>query len=324
MKMWKKLIVSMMSAVMIFTLLSVNVCATETPVQEPYTYTVTFYAGNHGTFGANAAPIIKLNPNSVNRANVQFVKSPDKIVVSGLEKGDKVGINAQPSIALETGSKYYAKGIRLSGRDNNTVADSIFEVEGDADYVAAYGIKGDQVKYTVRYLHEDGEKLAEDDVFYGNVGDKPIVAYKYIEGYMPTVFGLTKTLSANEDENIFEFIYVDAPEGMMREIYTYLDGGVTVVGGGATNVTGGGAGAVEAGEGTAGGGEEAIEAGEGAGEAPIIVDLDDEETPLANVKVENDGTALPMAVYVGMGLLALLAIIAAVYIYQKYKKKEEA
>lgn len=325
MKMWKKLIVSMMSAVMVFTLLSANVCAAEdgdeTVANRAYTYTVTFYAGNHGTFAETASPTVETS------GTATITRTADKIVVTGLQNGDKVGLNAQPSLVLESGSKYYAKGIRQSGRDNNTVADSIFVVNGDADYVAAYGIKGEQVKYTVRYVHQDGEKLAEDDVFYGNVGDKPIVAYKYIEGYMPTVFGLTKTLSANEKENIFEFIYVDAPEGMMRDIYTYLDGGTTVVGGGATNVTGGGAGAGGAGEGGAeGAGEGAGEGGgagaEGAGEAPVIVDLDDEETPLANIKVDENGKALPMAMYVGAGILALIAIIAAVYIYQKYKKKE--
>ena len=44
---------------------------------------------------------------------------------------------------LNENSKYYVKGIRLSGRDNNTVAQSAFLVSGDQDYVVAYGIPGE-------------------------------------------------------------------------------------------------------------------------------------------------------------------------------------
>ena len=29
---------------------------------------------------------------------------------------------------------------------------------------------------------------------YGNVGDKPVVAYKYIDSYIPQAYALTKTL----------------------------------------------------------------------------------------------------------------------------------
>ena len=49
-----------------------------------------------------------------------------------------------------TDEKYYVKGIRLAGRDNNTVSATTFRVTGDADYVVAYGIKGNLVSYTVK------------------------------------------------------------------------------------------------------------------------------------------------------------------------------
>ena len=337
MKMWKKLLTSVLSAVMVFTLLAGNVSAAETTPSlksNPYTYTVTFYAGNHGKFNDVATPSITTT------GIVTISKTVDKIVVSGLRQGDTVGLTAQSAITLTEDSKYYAKGIRLSGRDNNTIDEAAFVVEGDADYVAAYGIKGKQVKYTVKYVHENGKKLAEEDVFYGNVGDKPVIAYKYIQGYNPKVYAFTKTLLEDESKNVFEFVYTDATEPTVKEIVTEdvtynetvitVNGGTAVVGGGAggtggaTNVTGGGDGADEEAEGTTTG--EGAEVGDEAetGE-DLVVDLD-EETPLANIEADSDdaGNMAPMALYVGMGLLALIAIIVAVYLTKKLKKKEEA
>ena len=88
-----------------------------------------------------------------------------------------------------TDDKYYVKGIRLSGRDNNeTLAAPSFTVDKDADYVVAYGIKGNMVAYTVNYQDASGNSLAESQTFYGNVGDKPVVAYRYVENYIPYIF----------------------------------------------------------------------------------------------------------------------------------------
>ena len=324
-----------------------NVLAAEKEAIEKnsYTYTVTFYAGNHGDFSADTKAAVSVT-NGDSQVAVEPVVDGDKITVAGLKKGDKVAFTAQASgaVTLAEDSKYYVKGFRLSGRDNNTASDktaaenAIFDITGDTDYVVAYGILGDQVKYTVKYVHENGKKLAEDDVFYGNVGDKPVIAFKYIQGYNPKVYGLTKTLETDESKNVFEFVYTDATSPTIEEIVTEdvtynetvitVNGGTTVVGGGtgggATNVTGGGAGNEDAN--TAGeAGAEGTGEGEGTGGDNLIVDLD-EETPLANIDAEansNEGMA-PMALYIGMGLLAIIAIIAAVYITQKLKKNEEA
>ena len=86
-------------------------------------------------------------------------------------------------MALNENSKYYVKGIRLSGRDNNTVAQSAFLVSGDQDYVVAYGIPGELAEYTVNYVDTDGNKLAESRSYYGNVGDEAgysISVYRWI------------------------------------------------------------------------------------------------------------------------------------------------
>ena len=37
----------------------------------------------------------------------------------------------------------------------------------DLDYVVVYGVKGNQVAYTIRYVDENGQQLSEDTVFNG-------------------------------------------------------------------------------------------------------------------------------------------------------------
>jgi len=216
MKMWKKCLTLLAAAALLFGLSAGSVMAAEAAapaVKASYQYTVTFYSGNVGTFAKDAEVI-------VSNENAEITRMKDQIIVRGLNAGDKVGMNAQSTVILGENSKYYAKGIRLSGRDNTTVADSVFTVKEDTDYVVAYGIKGNQVSYTINYQHEDGRELAPSDTFYGNVGDKPVIAYKYIDGYVPKAIGLTKTLQADASENVFTFIYVNRPTPTYREEVT--------------------------------------------------------------------------------------------------------
>lgn len=126
---------------------------------------------------------------------------------------------------------------------------SSFEVTGDQEYVVAYGIKGNQVAYTINYQDANGNKLADSQTFYGNVGDKPVVAYTYIDGYTPEYRNLTKTLSANAAENVFTFNYlpyetvtVTTPGQTITnttEQTVTVPGGTTTTTGGTTGTTGG-------------------------------------------------------------------------------------
>ena len=134
---------------------------------DEYTYTVTFYAGNQGTFADGAG----------------------KIVMSNLKYGAFVSFDVQKDgvVTLNNSDKYYVKGLRKSGRDNSETDELeasrySVTVKGDADYVVAYGIKGNQVAYTVNYQDVDGNELLASNTYYGNVGDKPVVAYQYVEG----------------------------------------------------------------------------------------------------------------------------------------------
>lgn len=168
-----------------------------------YTYTVSFSAGGQGSINGG----VQVRKASGNGASVSVSAKGDKIIVTGLEYGDVISCDAQGSVALNENSKYYVKGIRLSGRDNNTVAQSAFLVSGDQDYVVAYGIPGELAEYTVNYVDTDGNKLAESRTYYGNVGDEPVIAYLYIDGYIPDSYNQTGKLSSNASENVFNFVY---------------------------------------------------------------------------------------------------------------------
>ena len=178
MKRWKKLLVSLLTVSMTIGASTMSVMAAD-----GYTYKVTLSAGNKGTINGHT----KVEQDSVAGSTVTFNLKDVQI----------------------TDDKYYVKGIRLSGRDNEeALASPVFDnVTGDADYVVAYGIKKDMVAYTVNYQDASGKALVESQTFYGNVGDKPIVAYQYIENYIPDALALTKTLSNNVSENVFTFTY---------------------------------------------------------------------------------------------------------------------
>ena len=193
MKKWKRLLVSLLTVSMTLGASTMSVMADDTT---PYTYKVTLSAGNKGT-----------------------INGQNKIEQTNIASGSTVTFNLND--IQVTDDKYYVKGIRLSGRDNNeTLAAPSFTVDKDADSVVAYGIKGNMVAYTVNYQDASGKSLAESQTFYGNIGDKPVVAYRYIENYIPDALALTKTLSDNESENVFTFTYTPGATDRIVETTT--------------------------------------------------------------------------------------------------------
>lgn len=337
MKIWKRIFMAVLTVALLLVP-SFRSLAVETDGNgqtsgkyDGYTYKVTFSAGVQGT----------------------FEDGTDLMSVEEIPAGAKVFFTAQEAVEQDASSKYYVKGVRLAGRDNSEaeMAALTVTVNEDADYVVVYGIKGEQVSYTVNYVDESGNKLAESDVFYGNVGDKPVVAYKYIPDYAPTVFGFTKTLSANEAENVFTFVYGVAMEGnddVIHEegdtVIVYVDrvvDGVSIVQGTGGNAGNGGQGTEgDANEGTGTGDSTGTGEGTGTeedigtgtednttdgGTTDVIVDLDDEEVPLA--QSDQDKPTFNMVAIVslaGISLAALLAVIVMIFRTKRLKSNEEA
>ena len=275
-----------------------------------------------------------------------------------LNAGDDVSFDL--SQIQVTDEKYYVKGIRLSGRDNaEALAAPAFNVDGDADYVVAYGIKGNQVAYTVQYQDEDGNTLAESQTFYGNVGDKPVVAYRYIENFIPQALALTKTLSENEADNVFTFTYAPGETNRVVETTTTITtvvpgntvyntvtvpagtvaggtttGGTNAAGGnangtttGGTNVTGGNANETTTPGGTtdANGGQDADQDNtvENTDEQTPqgLVDLDDEDTPTGNIDAGKSESVKTMNFSIAI-IVAAAAAIVALLVALKRRSKE--
>lgn len=176
---------------------------------DEYSYELIFYAGNRGRFTSTEG--IRVIPSGETEAEIFLTRGGNAVRVRGLMPGDVVTFDAEQNLELTEGDRYYIKGIRLSGRDNNTVSLSAVSLTGeyqkDMDYVVAYGIRGEMTAYHVRYEDSAGRELAPARTYYGNVGDRPVVAFLYVDGYVPQAYNLTKTLSKNEAENIFTFVY---------------------------------------------------------------------------------------------------------------------
>lgn len=306
MKIRNKVIKGLLSVLVLTGVLAQGVLAAEPeePSEEhPYTYSVTLSAGKQGTFADG-----------------------DSIVREELKYGDYVNFDWRDQLTLKD-DKYYAKGIRRSGEDNSNsfITDQV-QVTGDEDYVVAYGVLGDMVAYTVQYLDENGNELAPSKTYYGSVGDRPVVAFQYIEGYLPQAYNLTKTLSENEADNVFPFEY--APASEIRNVTVTVDGGTTVV-----TTPAAGTGTAQQGAAAAGG----AAADENAGgnvegdtvevedeEVPRdLVDLDEEEVPLAKGELEEDTIRETSVMPIVVGsLIALLAVAGIVGIVIYYKKKK--
>lgn len=306
MKRRNKLIKGLLSVLVLTGILAQGVLAAEPeePSEEhPYTYSVTLSAGKQGTFADG-----------------------DRIVREELKYGDYVNFDWRDQLTLKD-DKYYAKGIRRSGEDNSNsfITDQV-QVTGDEDYVVAYGVLGDMVAYTVQYLDENGNELAPSKTYYGSVGDRPVVAFQYIEGYLPQAYNLTKTLSENEADNVFPFEY--APASEIRNVTVTVDGGTTVV-----TTPAAGTGAAQQGAAAAGGAAADENAGGNAEgdtvevedeEVPRdLVDLDEEEIPLAKGELEEDTIRETSVMPIVVGsLIALLAVAGIVGMVIYYKKKK--
>ncbi|CDD59622.1 uncharacterized protein BN592_00869 [Eggerthella sp. CAG:298] len=264
---------------------------------EQYTYTVTLYAGD-GTIEGKAEKVYS------------------NIPINGTCTISWQNLDIRPA-----NNKYYVKGIRLVG-DDKLFASGCIPEKGkdmqDMQLVVAYGLKKGQVAYTINYVDENGRAIADSQTLNGNVGDKPVIAYQYIEGYQPTnAYNLTGTLEGNAEDNVFTFKY--------RAVQGSSAG--TTNGGASAGTTGGqatpGDENATTGENAAGdeatGDEAADETGtqEGAAngaEPAELLDIDDDSNPLASAQsavqetFSNPLNYLPWV----LGVLVVIALISVI------------
>lgn len=286
---------------------------------DPYAYTVRVYSGAQGT----------------------FVGGSDCYTFPPLAAGTQVEFH-QGDVKLKDDSKYYVRGWKLAGHDNdNSTLFGSLPVDSDMDLVVCYGILGDNVGYTVRYVDAAGNELLPTETFYGNVGDSPVLAYRYVEGYLPQAYNLTGELYADASQNVYTFTYspVATPEDITVITPTVIPQGagaqVTTPGAGAGDAaaTPENAPAVAV-DGTQN--EEVIaEDGTPLAQPAEIEDIRDEETPLASANalartdVPGEGAVLfsptNMATILGCAAVAMVAIaLALVFMYRKKEHQAAA
>lgn len=309
MKRLKKILVSVLSICMLLTLSCISTMAADS-----YTYKVTIYGGNKG-------------------------------MVNGQASYEITGIQAETAVDLkgvapaqETDGKYYWKGYRQSGRDKNELIpkdSSVVKVTGDTDYVAAYGITSQRVAYTINYQDENGAQLAPSNTYYGDIGDKPVVAYQYIENYIPQAYAVTKTLVADEAQNVFAFTYTAGATDQVVTNTIVNTTTATTAGNTTTGTTA--AAAPEAATAATPAEAATAEANANAQEAitnrnadntvtspdeetPQAVQDLDEETPKADIDASSGGVS-PMVTAIIVGVAALLALIGLVFFLYKKKHK---
>lgn len=211
--------------------------------------------------------------------------------------------------------------------------------------------------HTVNYQDASGNSLAESQTFYGNVGDKPVVAYRYVENYIPDALALTKTLSDNESENVFTFTYTPGATDRIVEttttVTTTVPGTATPAGAAGTTGTAGTTGAA-AGTGTgttAGTAGGTTAGGTAAGDTTTggttggttnadnsqdttddtttepdeqtpksLVDLDDEDTPKGNIDAKDKTSKTPIAAGIGIIVVAVAALAGLIVFLKKRAK----
>lgn len=275
-----------------------------------YTYTITVYAGE-GTINGGSEIIVD---------GILYGKGATLVINNDRADGSATLTAGGETYEVKPADdRYFVKGLRKAGANETDLARPADTVTQNEQYVVAYGLMQDRVGYRAEYLDETGKPLAESQAFYGNVGDKPVVAFKYIEGYVPNAYNITGTLSANEADNVFQFIYRPVEPG--ETVVRYVNRGTVLNVGPEAAMEG-------IAEGQAADGDAAA-AGEG-GEPAEIIDLDDDETPLASGALEGSpvpgsekgaGIVSPALVAALFGVGALLVILAV--LLRKFSRKEK-
>ncbi|MDO4869689.1 MAG: hypothetical protein Q4A65_05315 [Bacillota bacterium] len=187
------LITSLLTLMMIFmgTAAQSGPLHTDTSFAETE-YTIFVYSGKEGYFGSPGNTVKKL---------------------TGKKYGQKVTVSlGDLGLVVKHPEEYYVRGMKIAGHDNDELSSMqlmsySFDIEEDTSFSIAYGIKGGMVKYRVKYQDRKGNTLHETEEFYGMPGDRPVVAFKLIDGYIPDDYNLVRELKEDESKNVFVFKY---------------------------------------------------------------------------------------------------------------------
>ena len=170
------------------------------------------------------------------------------------------------------------------------------------------------VEYTVKYQDGNGNTLHDSETFYGMAGDRPVLSFRHVEGYLPDDINLTKMLTDNAASNVFTFTYHRVYEGTGADEEGNDNGGNAGANNGAANAAGNAA---------AGNGNQTANAGNTI-PGTNITNLDDNEPPLASVDKDKDGglSGATMGL-IGIVVAGILIALGLLYLILRRRGEEE-
>lgn len=256
---------------------------------------------------------------SVSAGNGEFsdgdvLVTGENITVSATVNGTEVKVNGDTAATISkmpdkkapADSKYFVKGLKEAGHNDPNVGDITVE-SNDAEFVVAYGLKSNMVKFIVHYRDAATggpvPGLPESEEFVGVTGDKPVITWKYAEGYLPQAYRLTGELSG-EKEFTFWYYKVDA----QGNIVTVVDGAPAGAAAAAAAAAGGpdGAGVAigDADTPLADGPQDTVDIDNNQSPTTDPSNIDDNKTPGANWGLIGGGAALVAAIAAAIAILA--------------------
>ena len=273
-------------AVCLMALLLMGMTLPATAHAEEGTYNIEFKAGAEGTIAG------------------------DTSYTQPVTYGDKLDAESVAAMVQPNAGYYFTDW-------NKTVETT---VTGKATYVAQYAKIIEEASYRVRYLDTDGNELSTQKVVAASKGGTVVEYARPIDGYIPDAEGKSTTIAAEGTEIDFVYTPADNPafetqpgvvpvSGQPGDTGTAatLPGGTTA--GGGTNTPG---------DNNPG---ENIEGRDTPLSQPEEETIDPNQTPLANAAKKVGGMA--NLIMIGVGAVALLAILlAAIIVYRKKKARQ--
>lgn len=168
-------------------------------VQAADTYTITYRAGNVGTFNTSGLANVTVTGSTLdvteNYVKVTLAKDTSKTELENLEN---ILMNN-----VTTDEGYFVLDSGDWGCDSN----SDTTVTKNKDYVVDYGVLVDPVSYTIQYVDSaSGEQIAPSAIVYGNANETITRSPLAISGYSTTDGDTSLTLTKG-GSNVITFTY---------------------------------------------------------------------------------------------------------------------
>ncbi len=291
---------------------------------EGKTYQIIYKAGNAGEFTS------QYQEYAVNTLGA--VEAGEKKIVYEVAPGSAYPDLPQAGDIASSG--YYVLPAQNWGPSDETVSKR-------SEYVVQYGRLADGVEYTVMFVDAaSGEQVALPEIAMGNVGDTVTYTAKQVPDYkLDSEQQASLVLGEDSSQNIITFTYSSAKVSGVEETVRveYVDGGTTIEYQERENiiyneaaVAGGAGGDAQAGQDENAEGEDdgdvvtipdeetpLGDGGELAGDGQDTVKIEEEDSPLSNLRMDSPNKMVMGAIVAG----AAAVLLAVIWVIVKKKSR---